>query len=321
MYITYHYLGEYPDSVLKYFVMVSRYEGKWVFCRHKKRNTWEIPGGHIEKGESALDAAKRELFEETGAADFSLTPVKIYAVRSGEEKTLGMLYFAEIHTLEKIPAEMEIAEISFLADMPEALTYPLIQPYLFAYVKAFLTPKQAREEDELWDVYDEYRVKTGRTHPRGKLIPDGDYHLVVHVCVQNGEGKILLTQRSPNKGFPHKWEWTGGSALAGEDSLSAAIRELQEETGIVARAEHGTLLETMRRMNDFVDLWLFHEDFDLSDVKLQEGETCAARLVTVGELLEMAKNEELAPYSYLENFILKIKNNINFGGHYGNSDS
>ena len=77
----------------------------------------------------------------------------------------------------------------------------------------------------------------------------------------------------------------------------------------------------MRRTNDFVDLWLFHEDFDLSDVKLQEGETCGAKLVTVDELLKMAKYEELVPYSYLENFILKIKNNINFGGHYGNSDS
>ena len=172
-----------------------------------------------------------------------------------------------------------------------------------------MTPKQVREEDELWDIYDENRVKTGRTHPRGKLIPKGDYHLVVHVCVQNKEGNMLLTQRSPNKGFPHRWEWTGGSALAGEDSLSAAIRELQEETGIVARAEHGTLLETMRRTNDFVDLWLFREDFDLSDVKLQEGETCGARLVTVDALLEMAKNEELAPYPYLSEFLSKLSEN------------
>ena len=309
MYITYHYLDEFPESAMKYGVRVSRYEGKWVFCRHKKRNTWEIPGGYIEKGESALDAAKRELFEETGAVNFSLTPVNIYAVRSGEEKTLGMLYFAEIHNLERIPEEMEIAEVSFLSDLPEALTYPLIQPYLFAYVKAFLTPKQAREEDELWDIYDENRVKTGRTHPRGKLIPEGDYHLVVHVCVQNGEGKLLLTQRSPNKGFPHKWEWTGGSALAGEDSLSAAIREVREETGLTVHAENGMLLDTMRRTNDFVDLWLFHEDFDLSQVKLQEGETCAARLATVDELFEMAKHEELAPYSYLSDFLSKLSEN------------
>ncbi len=217
-----------------------------------------------------------------------------------------MLCFAEIKTLAEIPKEMEIAEISCFADLPEALTYPLIQPYLFAYVKAFLEPKQVREEEELWDIYDNNRVKTGRTHPRGKLIPEGDYHLVVHVCVQNAEGKILLTQRSPNKGYPHKWEWTGGSALAGEDSLTAAIRELQEETGITVHAENGKILDTMRRVNDFVDLWLFREDFDLSDVKLQEGETCGAKLVTLAELQEMAKHEELAPYSYLDQFILKI---------------
>ncbi len=92
MYITYHYLGEYPDSALKYVVIVARHEGKWVFCRHKKRDTWEIPGGHIEKGESALEAAKRELYEETGAVNFSLTPVNIYAVRSGEKNAWNALF-------------------------------------------------------------------------------------------------------------------------------------------------------------------------------------------------------------------------------------
>lgn len=309
MYITYHYLGEYSDDKLKYVVIVSRFRGKWIFCRHKKRRTWELPGGHIEKGERADWAAKRELYEETGALDFELTPVNIYAVWSGNEKTLGMLYFAEIKALGELPCEKEMAEIGFFDDLPELLTHAAIQPYLFAYVKTFLKPSRKCEEDELWDIYDENRVLTGRTHRRGELIPAGDHHLVVHVCVQDMDGRILLTQRSANKGFPHKWEWTGGSALAGEDSLAAAIREIKEEIGLTIHAQNGKMLKTIRRINDFVDIWLFREDVDLSAIRLQEGETCDARLVTFDELLEMAKSEELAPYSYLDEFILKIKNN------------
>ncbi len=307
MYITYHYLGEYPDDALKYVVIVSRYMGKWVFCRHKKRKTWELPGGHIEKGESADEAARRELHEETGALAFQLKPVNIYAVQSDNQKTLGMLYFAEIETLGDLPYEMEMAEIGLFDDLPEALTHGEIQPYLFAYVRAFLTPKIKTEEDELWDVYDGNRILAGKVHRRGDLIPKGDYHLVVHVCVLNREGRLLLTQRSANKGFPHKWEWTGGSALAGEDSLTAAIREIREETGLTVHAENGTLLKTMKRINDFVDLWLFREDFELSAVALQKGETCDKRLVTATELLDMAKNKDLVPYSYLDELILKLK--------------
>ncbi len=309
MYITYHYLGEYPNEDLKYVVIVSRYNGKWVLCRHKKRDTWEIPGGHIEKGENPLEAAQRELYEETGAILYEIIPVNIYAVRSGNEITLGMLYFAEIEVLGALPSAMEMAEIDLFEEIPQNLTYEKIQPYLFAYVKAFLEPKHEKEEEELWDIYDKDGIPTGRKHRRGDLIPEGDYHLVIHACIQNTNGEILLTKRSANKGFPHIWEWTGGSVLAGEDSLSAAIREVKEETGITVHAENGILLDRMRRINDFVDLWLFREEIHLKDVCLQEGETCDAKLVSIDKLCEMAKNEELAPYSYLNEFIEKINNN------------
>ena len=321
MYITYHYLGEYPDNELKYVVIVSRFQGKWILCKHKSRESWEIPGGHIEPCESADAAARRELYEETGAMDFSLRPVNIYAVQNGGERTLGMLYFAEIKTRGALPIGSEMEDVGYFDDLPEKLTYPEIQPFLFAYVNAFLSPKAKKEDNELWDIYDEDRLPTGRVHRRGDLIPEGDYHLVVHACVQNADGRILLTRRCAEKGFPYKWEWTGGSALMGEDSLSAAIREIKEETGLCVHAENGRLLKSMRRVNDFVDVWLFREHFELSSVCLQEGETCDKRLVPLKEFLDMANGEELVPYPYLDEFIQFIKNNNICGGIYGNSDS
>ena len=78
------------DSLLKYAVIVSQHHGKWIYCKHKERNTWEIPGGRREPEESILNTAKRELFEESGALDYELTPVCAYCV-PGDTRSYGLL--------------------------------------------------------------------------------------------------------------------------------------------------------------------------------------------------------------------------------------
>lgn len=123
------------DALLKFAVIISKYDGKWVFCKHKERNTFEIPGGHREPNEVILDTAKRELCEETGATRFDITPVCVYSVtgknrvnQSGEE-TYGMLYFADIYSFEgELHSEME--SVLLFDALPEQWTYPLIQPLL-----------------------------------------------------------------------------------------------------------------------------------------------------------------------------------------------
>ena len=117
----------------KYVVIISRYGDKWVFVRHRDRQTWEIPGGHIEAGESPDDAASRELKEETGAFEFDLVPVADYSVEIDAKITYGRLYFAEIKAHGLLP-DSEIAEMALFDDMPDNLTYPLIQPILFKAV-------------------------------------------------------------------------------------------------------------------------------------------------------------------------------------------
>lgn len=159
------------------------------------------------------------------------------------------------------------------------------------------------EPDELWDVYDAAGNLSGKTHLRREPLAPDEYHLCVHVWIQNSDGKFLLTKRSENKSMPGLWESTGGSVTAGEDSFTAAIREVREETGIELEPETGRLLFRYSGVSFHCDVWLFTQDFDLSAVKLLEGETCAAMAADRYEILELLKRDEFVPYEYIETFL------------------
>jgi 8-oxo-dGTP diphosphatase len=127
-----------PDIPLTYSVIAATYKGKWVFVRHNKRTTFEIPGGHIEKNESSFQAAERELMEETGAINFDLSCICTYSVEIINETGFGRLYFADIYEIGEIPDTSEIGEVILSDTLPENLTHPLIQPHLFDKVLEFL---------------------------------------------------------------------------------------------------------------------------------------------------------------------------------------
>ncbi|MBR4443241.1 MAG: NUDIX domain-containing protein, partial [Clostridia bacterium] len=118
---------------------------------------------------------------------------------------------------------------------------------------------------EYWDLYDENLRPLGRTHRRGEPMEPGTYHIGVDVWVINARGEILLTLRAPEKeDLPNEWENTCGSALAGETAVEAAMRELREETGILAGPDE--LQEFARRVKGDVHLftYLLRRDVPLS---------------------------------------------------------
>ena len=134
------FYDQVSDELLKFAVIISKTNGKWVFCKHKERNTYEVPGGHREENETILETAKRELKEETGALDFTVTPICVYSVtgknkvnETGEE-TYGMLFFADIKSFEnELHSEME--KVLITDTLVENWTYPLIQPKLIEEAK------------------------------------------------------------------------------------------------------------------------------------------------------------------------------------------
>lgn len=128
------------DHLLKFAVIIAKTGGKWVFCKHRERDTYEVPGGHREQEEDILETARRELKEETGAVAFTIKPICAYSVRGKTrinenitDETFGMLYIADIISFEELNSEIE--EILVTDSLIDNWTYPFIQPQLIEEAK------------------------------------------------------------------------------------------------------------------------------------------------------------------------------------------
>ena len=143
---------------------------------------------------------------------------------------------------------------------------------------------------EYWDILDRQRNFTGKLHKRGEPFPENMYHTVVCAWIFDSNGRFLIQRRAFECSWlPGIWGAPGGSALSGEDSLTAVIREVKEEAGILLRPAKAELFCSYRQHRAFYDHWLFSQDFNLSEVILQEGETVDAKAATWDEIDEMKK--------------------------------
>ena len=140
------FYDQIEDELLQFAVIIARTKGKWVFCKHRERDTYEVLGGRREAGETILETAKRELWEETGAIDFTLKPVGVYSVKgktrynqNEEDEKFGMLFVADIFSFEN-ELHNEIEKILICDQLVENWTYPDIQPRLLeeAEVRGFI---------------------------------------------------------------------------------------------------------------------------------------------------------------------------------------
>ena len=146
---------------------------------------------------------------------------------------------------------------------------------------------------ELWDILDENGNATGRVHERGKPMTKSEYHLEVSVWIENDKGEYLISQRSSNKKFPYMWECTGGSAIAGDDSLTTALKEVKEELGIILQPQNGRMIQhnvpcgNINECHGLVDVWLFRQNVDISTVILTPDETCNVMWANRDEISRM----------------------------------
>ncbi|MBU3126786.1 NUDIX domain-containing protein [Clostridium tagluense] len=165
---------------------------------------------------------------------------------------------------------------------------------------------------ELWDIYDENREKTGRTHERGIPVKEGDYHLVVHVWIVNDRGEFLIQKRQPWKeGWPNMWDGSAaGSAIVGDSSKDAAIRETKEELGVDLDMRRGEILFTIKFSSGFEDIWLVRQNVNMKEIKLQYEEVADAKWASEKQIKQMIGNGEFIAYNYIDKIFEMVSSNI-----------
>lgn len=156
---------------------------------------------------------------------------------------------------------------------------------------------------ELWELYDINRQKTGKTIARGEKVPKDYYHTVVHVCIFNSKGQMLIQQRQPFKqGWPNLWDVTvGGSAVAGDTSIEAAEREVFEELGLEVSLAGQRPALTVSFSFGFDDIYVIEKDVDITTLHLQYEEVQRVAWASREDILKMI--DEKTFISYHKSFI------------------
>ena len=151
---------------------------------------------------------------------------------------------------------------------------------------------------ELWDLYTQDRQPTGLTMVRGSEHPQGYYRLVVHVCIFNSKGQMLIQQRQPFKeGWPNMWDVSvGGSVVAGESSREAAEREVAEELGLRISLEGVRPAITISFKEGFDDNYVMIRDVKDEEITLQPEEVQAYEWADEAEILQMIEDGLFIPY-------------------------
>lgn len=277
------------DSLLEFVVIVAKSDGKWVFCKHKDRDTYECPGGHRENDEEIRTTAERELYEETGAVEYSLEQICAYSVSDQEtvdgkrDETYGMLFYADITRFDQLP-DYEIEKVELFDQLPECWTYPKIQPVLLDRVRKLTgegryTIRMATLEDasDVYAIYEPYILNTAITFEYTP-IPLEEFRLRMKKVLEHfpwlvceKDGKII--------GYAYCAKFKERAAFNWDCECSVYIDEKEHRKGI-ASLLYDKMLELVRKQgyftvyalinNSHISSISFHERFGFKKVAVYE---------------------------------------------------
>ncbi|MCC8013852.1 MAG: NUDIX domain-containing protein [Eubacterium sp.] len=151
---------------------------------------------------------------------------------------------------------------------------------------------------EFFDVYNPDRTKTGLKCERGGELPPNGYRLVVHICIFNSKGEMLIQKRQLVKhAFPDMWDLSaGGSVISGETSSEGAERETLEELGLKTDLSKKMPRLTFFCENIFDDYYIISKDIDLDELTLQESEVSEVKWADLEEIIDKIKKGVFVPY-------------------------
>ena len=180
--------------------------------------------------------------------------------------------------------------------------------------------------EELIDVLDENGIKTGQVLPRKEVHKKGLWHRIIVVAIVNEKNEILIQQRSNSKDKnPGMWDISvTGHLSAGQDSLSAATREISEEVsvslGYTVEVRDFRFMFSFRKEEEvnenhydrqFYDFFILRQSGPAADIiSFQESEVQAIKFVNISELNKMREENLLVErnevYDELSNYLFRL---------------
>ncbi len=151
---------------------------------------------------------------------------------------------------------------------------------------------------EIIDLYTIDRLPTGETCVRGEKQPAGRYRMVVHVCLFNRRGEMLIQHRKDDiLRWPGYWDVSvGGGASAGDSSRDAAHRETLEELGLDVDFSRRRPAVTVNFEDGFDDFYTLLSDVKPEELRLQEEEVAEVRWASRTEIEAMIDEGSFIPY-------------------------
>lgn len=166
---------------------------------------------------------------------------------------------------------------------------------------------------EIIDLYDKDRVRTGKTMIRGEPVPKGYFKSVVHLCIFNSKGEMLIQQRQPTKrSMPDLWDFSvAGAVSAGETPCQAIRREAKEELGLDIDFTNERPHFTINFELGFDDYFIINNfNIDLSKLKIQEEEVKSVKWARKCEIISMIKQGKFIHYNCL-NLVYSMRKSRN----------
>ncbi len=225
MQVLFHDLAEIPEEQIAYAVLLTRHDDRWIYVRHKQRDTWEIPGGRREAGETVIQTASRELFEETGALTFTLEPLRTYSVVRDGKPSYGRIFLADVSELGPLP-DSEIGTVEHFDDEPSRLTYPDIQPLLLREGLALMKSRMGKTNPAVITPIKAFSLSFGLP-PEAAVGTRIIRRTAVRAVIERNGLLLMVRNNRGDVKFP------GGGLEEGESHEETLRREVLEETGHV----------------------------------------------------------------------------------------